>query len=635
MKKKVLLMVFLIVFLVDISTLASDTPFEAPLSDSSNSDWTMFQNDPQHSGYSTGSAPNSSEIKFMVKHTWDGLDCTASPIIIGERLIISGGILQHEIHAINATSGEFLWGGYTPEFSDGTPAAYGDRVVIPGSIGYLHCFNLTNGALIWKYYTGPDNPGELPSPIIYDGVVFHASKGGQVYGEGGRGSIFALSLFEMENATAPKLIWKKSLDSKYTTSPAYHNGKVFIGYSVGTESLVFPTIEAFVDCLNATDGRLVWSFPVGGYALHSSPTVVDEKVYTAAGKTVYCLNESSGESLWETSVNASSIYASPAVANDRLYIATHSGSRSYRERDYIITYPAFFYCLNASDGRVIWRYQLNTEGDIVPYRICVPTRSSAAVADGKVFLCAGRKIYAFNETSGEIVWSYEANGHVNWCSPAVAHNAVYMFDSEGYVYSFGTPEFYQLVVNSEQGNVEGAGFYRVGSNVTISVHSPTIVEPGVRYVFTGWTGEVVSNATTANITINAPRLIVTASWKKEYHLTVNSPFGNPQGEGWYDPDSTASYSVSSPDGFLVVHRFTHWVDDSTSSSNNLTMLMDGPKTVTAVWETDYSQLLYVLGIIGAATVISALILKHKRTGGTSSRSQDLQQQNLLENREKL
>ena len=635
MKKKVLLMVFLIVFLVDISTLASDTPFEAPLSDSSNSDWTMFQNNAQHSGDSTGSAPNSSEIKFMVKHTLDRLQRTASPIIIGERLIIPGDSDQHGIHAINATSGEFLWGSYTPIYSDGTPAAYGDRVVIQGSNRYLHCFNLTNGALVWKFYIGPHDPGVLPSPIIYDGVVFYASEGGKYLyeQEGRRGSIFALSLFEMENATAPKLIWKKFLDSKYSTSPAYHNGKVFIGYSVGSKHTGwgFPTIEAFVDCLNATDGRLVWSFPLGGYALHSSPTVVNEKVYTAAGKTIYCLNESSGESLWETSIDASSIYASPAVANDRLYIATHSGSRQYAMGPYIITYPAFFYCLNASDGRVIWRYRLNTEGDFVPHWTCVPTRSSAAVADGKVFLCTERKIYAFNETSGEIVWSYHANGWVSWCSPAVAHNAVYMFDSEGYVYSFGTPEFYQLVVNSEQGNVDGAGFYRVGSNVTISVHSPKIGEPGVRYVFTGWTGEIVSNATTANITINAPRLIVTASWKKEYHLTVNSPFGNPQGEGWYDPDSTASFSVSSPDGFLVIHRFKHWVDDSTSSSNNLTMLMDAPKTVTAIWETDYSQLLYVLGIIGAAIVISVVILKHKRTGGTNSRRQELQQQKPQEN----
>jgi Formylmethanofuran dehydrogenase subunit B len=40
-----------------------------------------------------------------------------------------------------------------------------------------------------------------------------------------------------------------------------------------------------------------------------------------------------------------------------------------------------------------------------------------------------------------------------------------------------------------------------------------------------------------------------------------------------------------------------------------------------------------LGIIGVATVISALILKHKRIGGTNSRSQDLQQQKPQENRE--
>jgi len=622
MKKKVLLMVFLIVFLVDISTLASDTPFEAQLSDSSNSDWTMFQNNPQHSGDSTGSAPNSPEIKFMVRHTEYVIDQTMSPIIVKDRLImaISTSYWYNEIKAVNATSGEFIWSSFLLDRIDGTPAVFDNRVVVPPSSGYLHCFNVTDGALIWKYYTGPNNIDTIEgwpswnisiysSPIIHDGVVFHTSKGG---------SIFALSLFEMQNATAPKLVWKKSLNSSSITSPAYNNGKVFVGYSVGEEQ------EAFIDCLNATNGRPIWSVPVGRHSQHSSPTVVEGKVYNVAGKNIHCLHESSGESLWNTTL-ASDIFSSPAVANDRLYIGTWATSRRYLHGSTEeITVPAFFYCLNASDGRVIWRYQLNREGDLVEDNRVKDTRSSAAVADGKVFVCAGRKIYAFNETTGDIIWSYETEGLVNRCSPAVADGALYIYDMDGYVYSFGTPKFYQLTIDSEHGNVEGAGFHRVGSNVTISVHSPKIGEPGVRYVFTGWTGDIVSNATTTNITINKPQLIVTANWKKQYHLTVNSPFGNPQGEGWYDMDSTASYSVSSPDGFLVIHRFKHWVDDSTSSSNNLTILVDAPKTVTAIWETDYSQLLYLLGIIGAATVISALILKHKRTSGTSSRSQDLQ-----------
>lgn len=558
-------------------------------------DWSMFQNDYQHSGYSDGAAPNSSEIRFIVNYT-TAHNTYSSPIVAGGRLIIAGGGYNYSIYSINATSGEFLWRSSINFFTDATPAAFENRVVVPSSDGYLYCFDITDGTLIWKFRFSEGGYGNLPAPIIHNGLVFHAEGTTQFGKEGGH--IYALSLFEMENATTPRLVWKKFLNSSVTSSPAYSNGKILLGYTTRSDPRAH-----YVVSLNATDGRLIWSYLIGTefYPIRSSPTVVGGRVYFGSNGYVYSLSESSGELLWKTQLSNTDIYASPAVANDKLYVGTLS------RKNGIVTVPAVFYALNVSNGEVVWDYQLDKLGASES----ASPASSPAVADGKVFVGAGHQIYAFNETNGEIVWSYETIGISGGCSPAVALEAVYICDQEGHVYSFGIPEFYRLIIISEHGNTEGEGFYRVGANATISVTSPVIIEKDVRYVFTNWTGDYKSELTTANITMNVSKMII-ANWKKQYYLTVNSSFGNPQGEGWYDANSTATFSVSSPDGFIIRHWFKHWVDDSTSASKNSTIYMDGPKKVTAIWESDYFQLFFILGITGLAGLLFALILRRKR-----------------------
>lgn len=79
----------------------------------------------------------------------------------------------------------------------------------------------------------------------------------------------------------------------------------------------------------------------------------------------------------------------------------------------------------------------------------------------------------------------------------------------------------------------------------------------------------------------------------EFYLTVNATpegIGQPSGGGWYREGSTASFSApaevpGTAEGVRYV--FDHWAGDYSGRAPFGTITMDGPKTVTAVYRTQY------------------------------------------------
>ena len=82
-----------------------------------------------------------------------------------------------------------------------------------------------------------------------------------------------------------------------------------------------------------------------------------------------------------------------------------------------------------------------------------------------------------------------------------------------------------------------------------------------------------------------------ANWQTQYYLTVSSAHGTPGGAGWYN-SSTSAYAstpllVAGATGTQYV--FTGWSGDAsgtTSPSNPI--IMSGPMTATANWQTQYN-----------------------------------------------
>jgi eukaryotic-like serine/threonine-protein kinase len=421
MKKRFVLL--LLVSSLFISPILVETQFsnEVQAQTSTADWWSMFQHDSTHRGYSTSSAPNTSETRFIVNYTISHNEY-ASPIVVDNRLIVAGGG-NRSLYAIEATTGRFLWASTELFSTDATPAVSENRVVVPSSNGYLYCFSAIDGSLIWKYKICEGGYGNLPSPIIYNGMVFHAEGSTPSVRDGGY--IYALSLFEMMNETAPKLIWKRFLNSSVTSSPAYSDGKIILNFSKKPLTSGGET-KPFVVALDFTNGNLIWNMSeIGGG--RSSPTISNGRVCFGAYRDLVCVNESSGEVLW-TSTFRTDIYASPAISNNRVYVGTlaHRGPNI----------PAVFYCLNLTTGNIEWEYET---GDYT-----MP--SSPCVADGKVFVCAGNRVFAFNGTEGNVVWTYETMAY-SGSSPIVVLDCVFVIDGGGYVYCFAPLVYYNLTIN--------------------------------------------------------------------------------------------------------------------------------------------------------------------------------------------
>lgn len=106
----------------------------------------------------------------------------------------------------------------------------------------------------------------------------------------------------------------------------------------------------------------------------------------------------------------------------------------------------------------------------------------------------------------------------------------------------------------------------------------------------------------------------------QHYLTVMSPYGLTSGSGWYEAGSIASFAVSAtllPErgimGMLGVKNiFDRWGGDSTAASPNATIVMDSPKTVTAVWSKDYTQFYAIAGISIAAIVLMVALAIYRR-----------------------
>jgi hypothetical protein len=102
--------------------------------------------------------------------------------------------------------------------------------------------------------------------------------------------------------------------------------------------------------------------------------------------------------------------------------------------------------------------------------------------------------------------------------------------------------------------------------------------------------------------------LIRVAYTPQYYLKVDSSFGNPQGSGWYDEGVSANFSVSSPtyDNLAAKHTLTGWTGDYTGREPTGSVQMDGPRTVEATWESDYTFTYVLIGGIGALVILISI-----------------------------
>ena len=152
--------------------------------------------------------------------------------------------------------------------------------------------------------------------------------------------------------------------------------------------------------------------------------------------------------------------------------------------------------------------------------------------------------------------------------------------------------------------------WAAGAVHRFDVSAQVATEKGTRLAFASWDDGYES----------ASRLIsrggeYTASYRTQYQLTIESPYGDPDGEGWYDSGSTATVSVTPSRGTVVRRVFTGWSRDLSGTEAATWLVMNGPKVAEANWSTDYVRL-YIfmacaMALVGAS--VGTYVLKRKRS----------------------
>jgi len=115
------------------------------------------------------------------------------------------------------------------------------------------------------------------------------------------------------------------------------------------------------------------------------------------------------------------------------------------------------------------------------------------------------------------------------------------------------------------------------------------IRDGVRQIFDRWSDGVRSNPRIVNLYND---VTLTALYRTEYLLSVNSEYGNPTGEGWYDQNSTAWFAVlpevrDATFGVLVTKNlFDRWEGDWSGRGPIASIHMSSPKRVHALWRRE-------------------------------------------------
>jgi hypothetical protein len=138
-----------------------------------------------------------------------------------------------------------------------------------------------------------------------------------------------------------------------------------------------------------------------------------------------------------------------------------------------------------------------------------------------------------------------------------------------------------------------------GNSCTLSVVSPTAVATGTQLVFAQW--QDGTTATSDKVTAPSASAVYTASFTTEYQLTTAAGTGGSISAGVYFAAGSNAMITATPS---AGYYFVNFTGATTSTSNPLTLPINGPESITANFATQIAPTLIFapisLQLVGAA-----------------------------------
>jgi outer membrane protein assembly factor BamB len=342
-----------------------------------DNDWPMFKHDLQNTGYSTSSAPQTNNIKWIYQIT-AGAGVESSPAVVNGRVYFgSATSWPDKFFCLNAETGELIWITDLPGGpSVGSPTVVDGKVYQGSTYDYVYCFDADTGDEIWSFYKGY---GVCFSPSLSNNKVYIP-----FIKDNYKPKICCL------DADTGTEIWNMTFADGEIGHVAIYEGKVYVSH-----------IGGVLFCIDSETGGILWENYTGG--THGAPAIANGKVYASANG-IRCFDSNTGEEFWH--YQGSWSYCSPSVAYNKIYYVSSDGK---------------ILCLDADTGVEVWSYIIGSS-----YEHAFP---SPAVADGKVYvgIWSNGKLFCLDAYSGEFIWDYlTASPEWFFNSPAVVDGRLYI-----------------------------------------------------------------------------------------------------------------------------------------------------------------------------------------------------------------
>ncbi len=384
-------------------------------------EWLTFKGDIQRTGVAASEAPSVDKVLWSANYrgsliyssptVWNGTVYVGvagsikaiwakngterwsytAPNPVHSTPVISDGIIYAGVNdfsgtsaiAVDAITGREVWNASIPDFVTSSPLVVGNSVYAGCENGLLYCLRRSDGSERWNFTAaGPIRYGSIAydNDRVFFGTMSVGSQDGRLY------AVHAQSGIERWNKTVVGSVW---------SSPAIVGGMVMTA--------------------SAADNSLSPEFR-NGY--------------------VYAFNTTTGAQVWRTR-NLGMVFASPSIHNDRAYVGTYG---KIIPPDIQLIEPQM-YCLDVSDGGIIWNRTVNHQGENAK------VWSSVTIAGSKVIF--GDELGYMNvwNVFGVRIWSYAiSRGAAVKTSPAVASEMIFAANTMGDVVGFGSQP--DLVVNA-------------------------------------------------------------------------------------------------------------------------------------------------------------------------------------------
>jgi outer membrane protein assembly factor BamB len=233
-----------------------------------------------------------------------------SPLVDGDKLIVTPGGKAATLIALNKMTGETIWKAQVPE---GDQAQYSSVIVaqVNGQRQYIQFLrggvvgvSAGDGAFLWRYNHPANGVANCSTPIFHDNCVFAASG----YGTGGG---LAKLTSEEGKTKAEEVFFCKQMKNQ-------HGGMVLVdGYIYGADD------PSMLTCLELKTGKVMWEERKAG---KGSIAYADGRLYYRDESGPIILVEANPEKYVEhgrfnqPDRSHANAWAHSVIANGRLYI---------------------------------------------------------------------------------------------------------------------------------------------------------------------------------------------------------------------------------------------------------------------------------------------------------------------------